>query len=39
MKNVGQQLDLSEYTNNGLNMIRVIVDDRRGSTFMLKYLK
>jgi len=33
------RLDLSEYTNNGLNMIRVIVDDRRGSTFMLKYLK
>lgn len=37
--NTNTQLDLLRYTNNGLNIIRVVVDDRMGSTFILKYVK
>ena len=37
--NTNNQLDLSKYTNTGLNLIKIIVNDRKESIFILKYLK
>jgi len=37
--NNNSQLDLSTCTGIGFNLIKVIVDDRMGSTFILKYIK
>ena len=37
--NTNNQLNLSQYTSTGLNLIKVVVDDRMGSTFILKYIK
>ena len=37
--NTNNQLDLSRHTSTGFNLIKVVVDDRMGSTFILKYLK
>jgi hypothetical protein len=37
--NTNNQLDLSKYISIGLNLIKVVVDDRKGSTFILKYIK
>jgi len=37
--NTSNQLDLSRYTNIGFNLIKIVIDDRIGSTFVLKYIK
>lgn len=37
--NKNNRLDLSGCTSNGFNLIRVVIDDRMGSTFILKYIK
>jgi hypothetical protein len=34
-----KQLNLNSYLDPGINFIKISVDDRRGSTFIIKHLK